>query len=299
MKSRIRFCAVTVLVATPLFAGCAAFHTPKEVDQTLQATLAAARSQHQKGRDVEAAQLIEGVLRIHGKYPGARRLRRSLSPDIAYLYDHPYLGSNFARRTKVERSTRDRVLLYLPDRILDALDTVSFDLHFGPGAYANVHVTRGFQFGAGVRGVGGVGWHDHRSLGLLGQAEAGFALPAVGVETYAGSVVGTSGIFSSAGGNAGLHKPSSRVYQQFRDFWAVGAAFTLGAIGVEVDFHPVQLADFLLGIGGLDILHDDFAYTTGLRLTRSDRELLRDLSEMERSRKTMETYEYHLSGPGR
>lgn len=59
--------------------------------------------------------------------------------------------------------------------------------------------------------------------------------------------------------------------------------------------HPVQLADFLLGLGTIDILHDDFAATTGLRLTRSDRELLRDLSEMERSRKTMDTYEYHLA----
>jgi hypothetical protein len=299
MRSKIRFSVVTVFVAALLFSGCAPFHTPKEVDQAFQSTLAAARSQHQRGNDVEAAQLIEAVLRVNEKSGEARRLRKSLSPDIAYLYDHPYLGSNFARRTKVERSTRAKILLYLPDRLLDILDMVSFDLHVGPGAYANVHLTRGFQFGAGFRGVGGVGWHDHRSLGLLGQAEAGVAFPAVGAETYAGSVVGTSGVFSSAGGNAGLHKPSSRVYQQFRDFWAIGAAFTLGAIGVEVDFHPVQLADFLLGIGGLDILHDDFAQTTGLRLTRSDRRLLRDLSEMERSRKTMETYEYHLSGPGR
>jgi hypothetical protein len=260
------------------------------VKSALEGTVSAARAHHQAGNDVEAAQLLEAALRVDSQFPEAQELRASLSPEIEFLFDHPWLGSNFARRKATERSTTAKVLLYLPDRILDLFDILSFDYHFGPGAYVDFHMTRAAQGGIGFRGTGGLGWHDHRSLGGLGQAESGIVLVALGAQAYAGSLAGTSGIRATADSMAGLHQPSDRIYQEFRDYWAIGFSYTAIFFGVSWDLHPVELADFFLGWARVDILNDDFAHTRGLGLSRAERRLIKRLSEMERSDETMSGY---------
>jgi len=286
----LRLVALFAVVGVPLFGGCAVTHPPGTVKSTLQDTVSAARAHHQAGNDVEAAQLLEAALRVDSQFPEAQELRASLSPEIEFLFDHPWLGSNFARRPATERSTTAKVLLYLPDRILDLLDIISFDAHFGPGIYLNYHVTRAVQAGIGFHGTGGLGWHDHRSLGALGQAESGIVLVALGAQAFAGSMAGTSGVRTTADSMAGLHQPSDRIYLELRDYWAIGESFTAILIGLEWDLHPVELADFFLGWGGIDILNDDFAHTRGLHLGRAERRFIRWLSEMERSEETMSGY---------
>jgi hypothetical protein len=253
--------------------------------------MGSARRHHEAGRGAEAAQLVEAVLRIDGDYAGAGDLGLALESDSQYVFDQPLLGSNFARRVPVERSLAARILLYPVDRFLDLFDLLSFDGHVGIGLYGSLHLTRAFQVTAGARGTGGLGWHDQRSLGILSQAESGFTVIGLGAESYAGSLVGTSGVRASADAMAGLHRPSLRLYQQLRDYWAVGFAATLGVAGVELDLHPVELADFFAGWFGVDFLHDDFAHTRGLALERRDRELLRILNEFERSPETLAGYD--------
>jgi hypothetical protein len=270
---------------------CAATtYSPSVVETTLDDALVSAQAHHEAGRPVEAAQLLEPLLEIDPGHPGARELRDALGPDVEHLFDHPYLGSNFAKRPKTDRPIAARLLLYLPDRLLDLTDILSLDVHLGLGAFANLHFTRAGQLGVGVRGVGGVGWHDHRSLGFQGQAESGIALPGIGAQAFSGGVAGTSGAFAAADASAGVHRPSGRLYQQLRDYWAVGAGFTAGPAGVDFDLHPIELADFLVGIAGVDLLHDDFAQTRGLALTRRERTLLGSLAEIQRSPESIEVY---------
>ncbi len=286
----LKLVALFAVVGVPLLGGCAVTHPPGAVKSTLEDTVSAARAHHEAGDDAEAGQLLEAALRVDSQLPEAQELRVSLSPEIEFLFDHPWLGSNFARRPATERSTTAKVLLYLPDRILDLLDIVSFDAHLGPGAYLNYHVTRAVQAGIGFRGTGGLGWHDHRSLGGLGQAESGIVVVALGAQAYAGSLAGTSGVRATADSMAGLHQPSDRIYQELRDYWAIGESFTFIFLGFEWDLHPVEFADFFLGWAGIDILNDDFAHTRSLDLSRSERRLIKRLSEMERSEKTMSGY---------
>jgi len=286
----VRF-SICILAVLSFAVGCAVQpQQPTRIQSHLEAAVEAARAHQRAGRPVEAAQLLGPVLDIDSKYPGASELSDVIGPDAEELFDHPYLGSNFAKRPTVERSLAARILLYLPDRVLDLTDILSVDIHLGLGAFVNVHLTRAAQLGAGARGVGGVGWHDHRSLGFQGQAESGVALPGVGAQAFSGAVAGTSGAFAAADASAGAHRPSGRIYQRLRDYWAVGAALTAGPAGVDFDLHPVELADFLVGFAGVDLLHDDFAQTRGLALSRNERILVRSLSEIQRSPEAVEAY---------
>lgn len=282
--------ALLALLAVPMLGGCATTQSPDRVKSTLDDAVDAARAHHEAGNDVEAAQLLESALRLDPERTDAQELRAALSPDIESLFAHPWLGSNFARRPAIERSTTAKVLLYLPDRILDLLDIMSIDVHVGTGLYINYHMTRALQAGIGFRGTGGLGWHDHRSLGGLGQAESGIVLVALGAQAFAGSMAGTSGVRSTADSMAGLHEPSDRIYQEFRDYWAIGESVTILLFGLEWDLHPVELADFFLGWATIDILNDDFAHTRSLDLSSAEYSLIEQLSAMERSEETMAGY---------
>ncbi len=255
--------------------------TPEELDATLDRGVAAARAHHAAGRDTEALILLGAVQRVDPVYPPAQALKaRIVSPSIGWK-DRPRLGSNVAQRPSVERSLFARTLLYLPDRMLDLLDVVSFDLHFGWGAHANLHLTRALQAGAGMRTVSGIGWHDHRSLGAKLQGSSELTVLALGGLAWSGELVGTSGVRATSDGIAGLHDPGDRLYQEMRDYYAVGLELTAAILGVEVDLHPVDLADFVVGWGGMDIQRDDFATTRGLDLNEADEALLRLLGSLQ------------------
>lgn len=255
--------------------------TPEEIDATLDRGVAAARAHLAAGRDAEATILLGAVQRVDPAYPPAQALEaRIVSPSIGWN-DRPCLGSNVAQRPLVKRSRFARILLYLPDRMLDLLDVVSFDIHFGWGAHANLHLTRALQAGAGMRTVSGIGWHDHRSLGAQMQGSTELTVLALGGLAWSGELVGTSGVRATSDGIAGLHDPGDPLYQEMRDYYAVGVELTAAILGVEVDLHPVDLADFVVGWGGMDIQRDDFATTRGLDLYEADEALLRLLGSLQ------------------
>ena len=203
----------------------------------------------------------------------------SSSPTSTAPLAHPLLGSNVADREPVERPLWARALLYVPDRLLDLGDVFSFDVHLGVGALANLHFTRAVQMGAGLREVAGVGWHEQRSLGFQIQGDAQLLLPGIGAEAGHVGTLGTSGIRRASEATAGLIEPTDPLYQQYRDYWAVGGQVTLLFVGVDFDLHPVQLADFAAGWFGIDFLKDDFARSRPR--TDADREVLEPAGEVE------------------
>ena len=56
--------------------------------------------------------------------------------------------------------------MWLPDRLMDLADVVSFDVGLGAGVGLDAHVTRAAQLGAEAGASMGLGWHPQRSLGL-------------------------------------------------------------------------------------------------------------------------------------
>jgi hypothetical protein len=290
-RSRARHAPWAAVCALCLALGCATARVPPaEVRATLDEAVAAAHGHAEVGDDAEAADLLDAVLRIDPEHAGARGLRAALPAGIRGVTSHPWLGSNFARRPSAERPPLARALLFLPDRLLDLLDVASFDVHVGSGLYADVHATRALQVAGGFRSTDGLGWHDHRSLGSLGRSESGVTVVAVGAHALDARLAGTSGVVRGSDAIAGLHRPDADLYQRFRDYWAVGASVTLLLLGLDVDLHPVELADFALGWATLDVLHDDLAATRSPRFTERDRALLARLADMARSEETVSLY---------
>ena len=291
MNKMRMFSWFSVPAALVLFTGCATTYKPAKVDQMLYESLASARTQANAGRMLEARQLASAVEMIDPDYPGLQELNLGMDDSAGQLYSRPMLGSNKAVRYSENRSIAGRIGYYLPDRILDMLDVVSADAHVGPGCLLNVHATRAVQAGAGVRAVLGFGWHSQRNLGFQYQTEGGLVILPYGAQGHSIGAAGTSGVRSSTGHVAGTHLPSTEVYQDYRDYWAFGGAASLLAVGMDVDFHPVQVVDFLTGWVGVDFLNDDFSHTKGVKLSRSEEEVLTGLNAVARSEESMALYQ--------
>lgn len=276
-------------LAASVSGGCADTYTAAEVNQELREAIETAQLRRSQGDDAAVARLLRAVHDIDPAHPNLLEAEAAgLEVDVPS--QSAWLGTTLRLRERIERPTWARVALYPVDRALDLLDILSFDVHFGPGAYVNVHYTRAAQVGAGARAVAGIGWHHPRSLGGLIQTESEIALPVVGTQAYWGAMAGTSGLRSGGDAMFGLHRPTSAVYQNMRDYWAVGAHLTVVLFGVDVDWHPVEIADLLAGLVGVDFLRDDFATTRGVDLRTQDEQRLERLAGMRWSSDSMEDY---------
>jgi hypothetical protein len=271
---------------------CAPTYSAFEIDRRLSKTLGAAQFHVGVREVVEAGQLALAIERIDPEYPGLAEVKAQLGAEVEDLFVTRPIGSNRARRYTLERPLAARIALYLPDRFLDLLDIVSFDVHAGPGAFVDVHATRAVQLSGGLRVVGGIGLLPQRALpGFQLQADAGAQVFGVGDQRFVGFLSGPSGLFSGAANLREPHSPSDRFYQDFRDYWAIGASGTLGFGGAGADLHLVQAADFLLGLAGIDICNDDRAHTRGLNLLTSERDLLQELARIESTPDLMREYQ--------
>ena len=280
-------------IALVLCCACARTYAPERIETLLADSLTQADVLLEKGNGIEASQFVEAAARIDPEYPGVGELRERISatPGFGDLFAPTWSGSNRARRVGVERPLAQKILLYLPDRVVDLLDCFTLEVHGGPGAYVDVHVTRAIQTAGGLRGVAGIGTYGNRSiLGARGQTDAGLALLPAGAQFSGGALASAGGIRLGAQALAGLHRPTDALYQELDDYWGVGGSFTFVALGFTSELHPMQLADFLAGIAGFDLLNDDFARTRGLALSGSDKNFLLQLSRVARSRQSVEAY---------
>lgn len=268
-----------------LLSGCATVYSDRHVSYCMEQSLISAQDLVKQGKLAEAYQLASAMQKINKDYPGLAGVVSNCAPKVNHDTAVSFLGGNIRKRAERERSIPAKVALYFPDRVLDLLDIVSFDIHFGGGIQANAHATRAVQLGAGLRSVGGIGWHDNRSLGVESQREAGLSLLVLGSQAYSGMRAGTSGIQDVSDSIVGFHRPTDLLYQEYRDYWAVGASVTALFLGIDFDFHPIELGDFLGGLVCLDLCNDDFSHTRALNLNNLDRRLLLDLARIWKSKK--------------
>jgi hypothetical protein len=272
-----------------LVTGCATQYSTREVDHYVSEALISAQEHIEKGSHDEALQFTRAVLRIDPENADAIALESQLGSDITKDRFIPSaLGVNKSKRLPIERSTGSKILLYLPDRFLDLWDIVSAEIHFGPGVYANAHATRAVQAGGGVRAVAGFGWYDQRCLGGQLETESSISLLCCGASAHQGERVGSSGLRSGTQMKFGFYAPGDLVYQDFRDYWAVGGSCTALLLGVSAGIHPIEIADFFLGFAAIDLGNDDFSHTRRIKLNRLDRKLLRALAKIHYSKKKME-----------
>ena len=153
----------------------------------------------------------------------------------------------------------EKLLFYIPNRLVDALDSFSVNLGFGPVVQARLMATRACDVGAGI-GMSAKAYKSHNRQYGFGIEEGWYwSFIFVGEESY--SVIdSTSLVARYVEMRAGFPDPGQRVYDFFggpRDYWAFGGALAL-LIDGEVYIHPVEIADFVLGFFFIDIKQDDF-----------------------------------------
>ncbi len=290
MKRTGLFAAIMLAAALVGSAGCSTPRSGSEIDVVMNHAMRSSTERMAQGNAIESFQLAHAVSEVDPDYPGVQAALAGLPADLENLFNNSFLGSNVAIRQPIDVAWYEHVLWYIPDRILDVFDIVSFDVHLGFGLWVDAHVTRAVQFAFGARSVAGLGWHDHRSLGVLAQAEAGFNILPFGVEVISGFQAGTSGVQGGSFGEGGLHMFSSPLYRDFRDYWAIGGGATVLFAGAEADVHPVEIADFIVGLFFFDPLNDDFGSTTGVDFSSRERSLMRSLSEISANQDEIDEY---------
>ena len=153
----------------------------------------------------------------------------------------------------------EKLLFYIPNRFVDAFDTFSVSLGFGPIIEARLMATRAIDVGAGI-GMDAKAYKLYNRQYGFGLEEGWYwSFICLGEEEF--SVFESVGFVSKyTETRAGFPEPTQRVYDFFdgaRDYWAFGGALGLGLDG-ELYVHPVELADFILGFFLIDIKEDDF-----------------------------------------
>ena len=152
----------------------------------------------------------------------------------------------------------EKLLWYIPNRIVDALDTFSVALGVGPVVEARLMATRAIDFGLGL-GMTAKAYKIHNRQYGLGIDEWWYWSFIVGEESY--TMLQCTPLMTRYVENySGFPEPMQRIYNFFdgaRDYWAFG-----GSLGLFVDgdlyVHPVELVDFVLGFFLIDIKDDDF-----------------------------------------
>lgn len=268
--------------------GCGANYRAVEVASIIEDAEEAALRHESNGDLPEAALLCSLILEID---PDREEASRIYSENQKAVPNKGWLGANVSLRPNGKRSVWKKVLLYLPDRVLDLLDVISLDLHLGPGLYTDVYVTRALQSTIGARAISGIGWNEDRSLGVRTSAETGVNVLPIGAWTMAGTRAGTGGVQIGKYGVAGIHNPMDEVYQEFTDYYAIGSSVTLIFFGVEANVHPIQIPDFIVGIFFIDFLRDDFAHTRSLRFSRTEKQRISELLRINRSKSSVNEYQ--------
>ncbi len=133
-----------------------------------------------------------------------------------------------------DSSAATTVLLYIPNRVLDACDMVRFGVSVGPGFGVEAQATEFLQAKLLSALTVGVGFQTLRHLPLHVGPEASLAAGPVGGSTDAGIL-------------SWYRSPSD-----FR------FGFHLFVIGFHVAVDPLEIVDLPLGVFTIDVADDDF-----------------------------------------
>ncbi|WP_338041957.1 hypothetical protein [Leptospira weilii] len=250
-----------------------------------------------EGKTYEAANLLWQVLQINPEDKKVKSLFDSLSVDVKNSFTEPKIfGYNKAHRVPVDPSLGESILWYIPDRILDLYDIVSFNLNYGPQIGFGLWVTRAAQVVAFTGANAGFGWYQKRQLGGHAESSAEIVIGPFGASVIAASKVGTGGIESTTRAIF-FHTPYHPLYQEYRDYWGYG--FKLGVIiaGFEVEAHLVEIADFFLGIFTFDFLNDDFAKSSRFKYTDFQKQNLKTFANIAADLDQKQKEEYQKQYP--
>lgn len=228
----------------------------------------------QQGKSDEGVKLLMVAQLLHPENAKITDIINKLTPEQKKsLEESPMLGFNKSKRAHVDSSTLEKVAWYIPDRLMDIVDMISIGISIGPQVGAGVWLTREAQLVAYTGSGAGIGFFQKKQLGGIGEASFDAAIGPFSTTALAGARIGTGGVDFTLG-TVLYHEPGLPLYQEYRDFWAIGAK--LGVIvGIEIEIHPIEMYDFVLGVATFDPMNDDLATTRRLRFDSAQNTLMK------------------------
>jgi hypothetical protein len=182
--------------------------------------------------------------------------------------------SNYDEKVDEDMGLMMKVPVYFWDRFLDLTDIVQLDLGFGGGALFNVHVTKGFQVGAGYRDAVCFGflprsfgmWYEEREE--VGLAIAFTPFHELYYKEYAREGLwGTTTLFDHDVYVEGQDSLSHEATHNFD----IGVSLHF-LMGMDVNVSPFQAFDFVFGWFGMPFLVpvDPVGFGTELDVANDD-----------------------------
>jgi len=153
-----------------------------------------------------------------------------------------------------------KLIVYLPNRALDALDAFGANVSMGLGLHGNAHATRFAQLGMGsnssVLRFGCLG----REAGVVEEERREMLYGMVGSQQLKHLVrFGTwqDIDIDIRGGIRNVMPEDREMWRSKRDRSGVGLMAHLLVIGGQLEFRPREACDFFLGCIGIDFMKDD------------------------------------------
>ncbi|MBE9536478.1 MAG: hypothetical protein IMF07_04795 [Proteobacteria bacterium] len=301
--SKLKRYAKSLTFAVFLFVTALPACAPKVDMRTLNSQVQSAVKEGEflieEGKMEEGVKMIQMAQQFHPDDPRINTILEKVpSETLKGLSEDSMLGFNKkGLRAPHKASVLEKVLWYIPDRIKDAVDMFTVEVNVGPQLGAGAWVTRAAQVVAYTGSSAGLGYYQKGGPG--GRAESSFdiAVGPVGGTAVAGAkggLFGPGGVTASA---VALHKPSNKLYQDYRDYWGIGGKVGLFVVGVEAEYHPLEIVDFLAGIFLIDWLNDDMATTRRLKYNRVQKDLLKSFGQSLRGMKKEDIEEYKSKYP--
>ena len=155
---------------------------------------------------------------------------------------------------KMNMSTGEKILWYIPNRLSDLMDIFTVEIG-APELGVDLQLTRWLAFGAGIGGSYVLGWSIYNQHGIYRQQGwyADFFRYRVS-ETQRDCICGFYQPFFRAENN--LVDIGKMDKAKAEDPYALGIKACC-LLGVKIQIHPVEIADFLAGIFLIDFRHDD------------------------------------------
>jgi len=160
--------------------------------------------------------------------------------------------------TGVNAGVKDKLLLYIPNRILDLTDIFSVSLGFGPTVRAEMRATRAFSGGAGIGASAKLIKGYNRQYGYALDNEWEWTFTCIGAEDWERNHTNRF-VQEYYHEYFGFPSPSDNIYafhEGARDYWELGVDAGL-LVTLHAALHPVEIADFITGIFFIDLKGDD------------------------------------------
>lgn len=165
----------------------------------------------------------------------------------------------FSFTASAEEGWGDKLIMYIPNRVMDFLDIGSGTIGIGPKVKWETRYTRVATLGAGIGASAKLMKAPNRQIGVA--AEEGYDATVLWFTAEKKDMYRNSRYIKKVDfEKVGVNKPTEKLYDFYdgpRDYWAFGQSIAL-LIDLEYDLHPVEFVDFLAGFLFIDIKADDY-----------------------------------------